>query len=71
MSITRIYSVFCDDGSSPHCHGWIAESTAGAKEARSEALAAGWRVRGGDICPACQKKQQGDNACARHLAPSF
>lgn len=58
MSITRTYSVFCDDGSSRLCHGWISETTESAAAARREAKAAGWKVRGGDVCPACRKNEE-------------
>lgn len=49
MSITTVYSVFCDvEG----CSHWAAESLAGAAAARREAKSYGWRrINGKDVCP--------------------
>lgn len=54
MSIVKTYSVFCDVNG-PKCRFWIAQTTDGSAEARSEAKASGWkRSNGQDVCPGCQ-----------------
>lgn len=57
MSITRIYSVFCDgvqpDGQS--CPQWVVETSGGTVEARRLARNYGWvRREGRDLCPDCK-----------------
>lgn len=57
MSIVKTYDTFCDAGRTTDCIGWAdgASSTEGAKEARKQARALGWkRIDGQDVCPACQ-----------------